>query len=314
MLKKNRRDDMNIKYYFTAPREFIYRIGRNTFFRLMSDEKYLKMRFKQVTGKVLNLDNPATFNEKIQWLKLHDRKTIYTTMVDKYQAKEYVADRIGGEYVIPTLGVWNKFDDIDFEALPNQFVLKCTHDSGGIVICRDKQKLDKREAKRRLNRSLKQNYFWHGREWPYKNVKPRILAEQYMQDSSSGSLTDYKFYCFNGNPEYLYISTGLENHSTASISFLTPDWEFAPFGRSDYKPFRELPEKPSLFEDMKKLAAELSKGQAFLRVDLYQIEGKIYFSEFTFSPCGGMMPFVPQEWDGILGNMIKFPQCPKEKM
>lgn len=271
---------------------------------ILPDKTYIKMKYRMKFHRKIDLKKPKTFNEKLQWLKLYDRKPEYSQMVDKYEAKKYVASIIGEDHIIPTLGVWERFEDIDFDALPNQFVLKCTHDSGGLVICRDKSKLDKVVAEKKINASLRTNYFYQGREWPYKNVKPRIIAEKYMEDGSSKNLTDYKFYCFNGIPKYLYVSTGLENHATASISFLTLDWVFAPFGRSDFKPFTELPPKPTKFDEMLEITARLSAGYKFLRVDLYQIENQIYFSEYTFSPCGGMMPFDPPEWDEELGKLI----------
>lgn len=270
----------------------------------LPDKTYIKIKYRMKFHRKIDLKNPKTFNEKLQWLKLYDRKPVYSTMVDKFEAKKYVASLIGEEHIIPTLGVWERFEDIDFDVLPNQFVLKCTHDSGGLVICRDKSKLDKVAAEKKINASLKTNYFFQGREWPYKNVKPRIIAEQYMEESSGKDLIDYKFYCFNGTPEYLYVSTGLENHATASISFLTLNWEFAPFGRSDFKTFTELPPKPTKLDEMLRLAERLSAGYKFLRVDLYQIENQIFFSELTFSPCGGMMPFDPPEWDKELGKLI----------
>ena len=286
------------------PKKIIDFLAYHKWFNWLPDKPYLKLMYWTYLGKKLNLDNPKTFNEKLQWLKLNDRKDIYTTMVDKYEVKKYVAERIGEQYIIPTLGVWDNFDDIDFEKLPNQFVLKCTHDSGGLVICRDKSKFDIKAAKKKLNRSLKSNYYYLGREWPYKNVKPRIIVEKYMQDKNYLSLRDYKFYCFNGEIKYLYISEGLEDHSTAKISFLSPDWRFASFNRSDYSPFKELPKKPVNFDDMLKLALEISKGFRFIRVDLYSINNRIYFSELTFSPCSGYMPFTPEEWDYKLGQMI----------
>lgn len=286
------------------PKKIIQYLDYRGVFNFLSDKVYLKLMYKLNIGKKLDLKNPKTFNEKIQWLKLNDRKDIYTTMVDKYEAKKYVADLIGEEYIIPTLGVWDKFEDIDFDKLPNQFVLKCTHDSGGLVICRDKSSLDIESAKKKINKCLKRNYYKLGREWPYKNVRPRIICEEYMQDNQHISLRDYKFYCFNSKVKYLYISEGLEDHSTAKISFLTSDWNFAPFNRLDYKPFNELPAKPSNFDKMLKLAECISKGFKFIRVDLYNINKKIYFSEFTFSPCSGYMPFSPEEWDEKLGEMV----------
>lgn len=199
--------------------------------------------------------------------------------------------------------VWDSPDEINIEELPDKFVLKCTHNSGGTIICRDKKSFDLVIAKNKLGKSYGHNYFWLGREWPYKNVKPRIIAEEYMEDEGGAEigLTDYKFYCFDGVPKYLYVSAGLENHATARISFLTLDWQFAPFGRSDYKSFEELPKKPADLSAMIEIAKSLSKGFSFLRVDLYEIKGKIYFSELTLSPCSGMMPFSPREWDERLG-------------
>lgn len=271
----------------------------------MPDEAYLRRKFKAKMGKPLDLDSPKTFNEKMQWLKLYNRKPEYTTMVDKYEAKKYVAERIGEEYIIPTLGVWDRFDDIDFDALPNQFVLKCTHDSGGLVICRDKKTFDYATAKKNIEKSLKRNYYLIHREWPYKDVPHRIIAEQYMEDTKTAGLLDYKFFCFNGEPEFLYVSQGLEDHSTARISFLTMKWQFAPYLRSDFKPFEELPPKPMGFDKMVEIARTLSQEHDFLRVDLYQIGRGIYFSELTFSPCAGFMPFEKPEHDLEIGNMMR---------
>lgn len=277
--------------------------------KLLPDRVYLKMLFRFRTGKRLDLKCPKTFNEKLQWLKLYDRKPEYTTMVDKYAVKEYVSEKIGEKHIIPTLGAWDAFDDIDFSLLPDQFVLKCTHDSGGLVICRDKNKLDIDVAKKKINKALKNNYFWAGREWPYKNVKPRIIAEKYLEESGAESaeiagLTDYKFYCFNGIPKYLYVSKGLEDHSTAKISFLTLDWQFAPFKRLDFAGFDSLPPKPTKLDEMIQIARKLADGKKFLRVDLYQVDNEIYFSELTFTPCGGLMPCDPKEWDRKLGDML----------
>ena len=284
---------------------FVY-LGYKGMLNWMDDKTYLKLYYRAIVGKKLNLKNPKSFNEKLQWLKLYDRKPEYTKMVDKYEAKLYFAEKVGEEYIVPNYGVWNDFDEIDFDTLPNQFVLKCTHDCGGLVICRDKSKLDINAAREKISKCLKKQYFWGSREWPYKNVKPRIIAEKYMENNDRG-LRDYKFYCFDGNVPYLYISEGLEDHATANISFLTTDWEKAPFGRLDYAPFEELPEKPEKLEEMIEIAKTLSKGHPFLRVDLYEVSGNIYFSELTFTPCGGTMPFTDEEWNNKLGDMIKIP-------
>lgn len=296
------------RYVVSPDYRFLINAGFGTYNKL-SDEAYLKRKFKACTGNVLDLQNPVTFNEKLQWLKIYDRKPIYTTMVDKYEAKKYVAEQIGQEHIIPTMGLWEHFDEIDFEALPAQFVLKCTHDSGGLVICQDKTKLDRQKAKRKIQKSLATNYYLAGREWPYKNVKPRIIAEEYLEDhEKGGGLTDYKFFCFNGEPKFLYVSRGLENHETAQISFLTLDWEFAPFRRKDYRSFDELPQKPICLNQMVLMAKKLSEDTAFLRVDFYEVDGNIYFSELTFYPCSGYLPFDPPEWDKTLGDWITLPE------
>lgn len=210
-----------------------------------------------------------------------------------------------GGYTIPTLGVWDSFDKIDWDLLPDQFVLKCNHDSGGLVICRDKSKLDKGAARKKIMKCLKTNYFWHGREWVYKNIKPQILAETYMEDSGSGQLNDYKFYCFNGRVKCLYVSTGLENHNTARIGFYDLNFEKMPFCRTDYLTFEHDPKKPDNFEEMIQIAERLSAGFPFLRVDLYEINGKVYFSELTFIPCSGWMTIEPEKWDYIMGEWLK---------
>lgn len=270
----------------------------------LNDEKYLKLRYFCITNKKLNIKNPQSYNEKLQWLKLNDRKMVYTTMVDKYEVKKYVKDIIGEEYIIPTIGIFDKFKDINFEKLPNQFVIKCTHDSGGIVICKDKNKLDIKKAKKKISNSLKKNYYYHSREWPYKNVKPRIIIEKYMEDSENKSMRDYKFFCFDGKPELMYISEGLENHATASISFFDMNFNLTDCKRSDYKQLDYMPNKPKTFEKMKELASVLSKNMPHIRVDFYEINGKLYFGELTFSTCSGFLPFEDEKWNKRLGDLI----------
>ena len=302
--------DDSIKRVFLNPGLIFLTLGHRGLLNWISDENYLKIAYRIRMGKKLNLESPATFNEKIQWIKLNDRKPIYTNMVDKIEAKKIVSSIIGEEYVIPTIGVWERFQDIDFNGLPSQFVLKCSHDSGGLVICRDKAQLDICQAKRKIEKSLKHNFYYSGREWPYKNVRPRILAEYYMEnnDSSIKGLVDYKFFCFNGTPQLLYVSHGLEHHPTAEISFYDMKGNEMPFHRSDFKPFHGA-SIPDDFDEMKIIAKRLSQavGCPFVRIDLYSINGKIYFSEITFSPCSGMIPFEPKSADLRLGKLIKLP-------
>lgn len=288
--------------------------ARRNFFDWMPDKLYLKLCYKCKLGKNLNLKNPQSFNEKLQWLKLYDRRPEYIAMVDKYAVKDYVASIIGAEYIIPTLGVWDRFEDIDFDSLPNQFVLKCTHDSGGLVICKDKTEFNIKEAQKKLNRHLKKNYFYSCREWPYKNVKPRIIAEEYLEEKtnqsdntiteSSECLTDYKFFCFNGVPEIFYISKDHSDNPTTD--FFDMDFNSLPIKMRD--PNSEiLPEKPINFEKMKEFAQILSEGIAHLRVDFYSVDNHIYVGELTFYHCSGFAPITPSEWDYKMGEWIKLP-------
>lgn len=275
---------------------------------LIPDKLYLKMLFRHRMGYKLNLDNPNTYNEKLQWLKLYNRKPEYTQMVDKYEAKKYVAGIIGEEYIIPTLGVWDSVDDIDFAALPNQFVLKCTHDSGGIVICRDKSSLDINSAKQTLRKGLKKNFYSRNREWPYKNVKPRIIAEQYMVDESGYELKDYKFFCFDGEPKAMFIATdrGVKGVET-KFDFYDMDFKLLPFTNGHPNSGKEL-KRPLGFEDMQRIASILSENIPHVRIDLYDINGKIYFGEMTFFHWSGLTHFHPMEWDYKFGEWIKLPK------
>ena len=281
------------------------------FYNWIPDDIYLKKEFKVRMGNELNLNNPQTFNEKIQWLKLYDRHPEYTMMVDKYAAKQYVASKIGDDYIIPTLGVWTKFDDIDFDKLPNQFVLKCTHDSGGLVICKDKSTLDITAAKRKIEHCLKRKYYYIHREWPYKNVKPRIIAEKFMVDES-GELRDYKFYCFNGEPKvFLVASERFSGHRTY-FDYFDMEGNHLPFTQGGMNN-PVTPELPSTFEEMKQVAMKLSHGLPHVRIDLYSVDGKVFFGEFTFFDSSGFEKFTPREWDNVFGNWLNLPTTSKER-
>ena len=274
--------------------------------RLLTDKQYLKL-VGYTKGIKFNFEKPTSFNEKLQWLKLYDRKPEYTRMVDKYEAKKYVADKIGEQYVIPTLGVWDKFEDIDFDSLPNQFVLKCTHDSGGLVICRDKSTLNLQFASKKIKKGLKQNYYWSCREWPYKNVKPRIIAEQYMEDEKTSELRDYKFFCFDGEAKLLFIATDRQTEGEETkFDFFDMEYNHLPF-TNGHPNAKVPPEKPICFDEMRALAEKLSAGIPHLRVDFYEVNGKVYFGELTFFHWSGMKPFEPEEWDEIIGGWIKLP-------
>lgn len=277
----------------------------------LSDEKYLALRYRIITGKKLDLNNPKTFSEKLQWLKLNDRNPDYTHMVDKCLAKKYVAELIGSEYIIPTLGIWECFDDIDFDGLPNKFVLKCNHDSGGVIVCRDKNSFDREKAKKILNKHLKSNFFYPSRQQSYKNINPKLFAEKYLEDTNGNNgkgILNYKFNCFHGEPYFLYVSQeGGEGHETLLVSNVTLEWKKAEFHRADYKEFEELPKKPVNLEKMIELARILSQGHYFLRVDFYEIDGKIYFGELTFYPTNGIVLFEPKEYELKFGDLIKLP-------
>lgn len=296
-----------LKYYLGNPKRLFDFLADRQLLNWMSDERLLKIAYYLKIGKKLNLESPKTFNEKLQWLKLYDRKPIYTTMVDKHAVKSYVAERIGEEYVVPTLGAWDSFDDIDFDSLPDRFVLKCTHDSGGLVICRDKSKLDKDVAKRKIDACMKRNYYWGTREWPYKNVKPRIIAEKYMEDTVTGELRDYKFFCFNGDPKILFIAT--DRHRVSSeTKFDFFDAQFNHLDMRNGHPNADVPpKKPGCFEQMRQLAQALSAGIPQLRVDFYEVDGHVYFGELTFFHWSGMVPFDPPHWDNTLGEFIQLP-------
>jgi len=288
-----------------------YALSRRGYLKFLSDKIYLKLMYRCVFNKKLNLKNPQTFNEKLQWLKLYDRKDIYTKMVDKYEVKEYVANLIGEEYIIPTLGVYDQFDEIPFDELPDKFVIKCTHDSGGVVICKDKNTFDKEEAKEKIVPRLNRNYYKRGREWPYKNVKPRIIIEEYLDDGINEDLNDYKLMCFNGKVQCSFVCTERRSEEGLKVTFFDLNWKKMPFERRYPSSTKQI-EKPSNYEEMIKLAEILSKDIPFVRVDFYNINGNIYFGEMTFFPGSGTEEFTPVEYDAKLGSLIKLPENTKK--
>lgn len=273
---------------------------------IVSDRLYLKVYYYLHTGEHLHLDNPITFTEKTQWLKLHNTKPICTQMADKYAVRQLVSDSIGEDYLIPLLGVWDSFEEINFDQLPQRFVLKTNHDSGSVVICKDKEKLDKEAAKKKLTKSLKNNYFWAGREYPYKNIKPCIIAEAFMENEGEEGLSDYKFFCFGGKPEILFFASDRFNKEGENTKFDYYDMELnhLPIRSRGHNNKNLVIPMTEQFKEMKRLAAKLSTGFPFLRVDFYLINGKVYFGELTFHHDGGVVPFIPEEWNVKLGSMI----------
>ena len=276
-------------------------------FNFFSKEIYLKYLFKQRVGYPLNLDNPKTYNEKLQWLKLHDIHAEYTQMVDKVDAKEYVKNIVGEKYIIPTIAIWEDVDSIDWEGLPNQFVIKVTSDSGGIVVCKDKSQLNIELASQKLKKGWGRNYSERKLEYPYKNVKPRIIAEDYIEDET-GELRDFKIFCFDGEPKALFVATDRQKKGVdTKFDFFDLEWNHLPFTNGHPNSSKAI-EKPLNFDEMIDVARKLSKGIPHVRVDLYNVNGKIYFGELTFFHWSGMTAFDPIEWDFKFGQWIKLPQ------
>ena len=274
----------------------------------LSDRHLLSLRYLFIFKKKLNWDNPQSFSEKIQWLKLYGRTPINKIMSDKYAVKEYIKGVIGEKYVIPLLGVWDDPDDIDFSLLPEKFVLKCNHNSGtGMYICKDKSQMDIEKVKKGLREGLKEDYFILSREYAYKDIPKKIIAEQYMEDSSTRELRDYKFFCFNGEPKALFIAAGRgKGEHNVTFDFFDMDFNHLPF--TNGHPNSSTPiAMPQCFDEMKQLASKLSKGMPHVRVDFYEVNGKVYFGEFTFSHWGGFKPFEPERWDYIFGSWISLP-------
>lgn len=267
----------------------------------IDDVEFLNLYFKSSLYYNLNLCNPKTFNEKLQWLKLYDRKSEYTIMVDKYKVRDYIAKKIGKEYLIPLLGVWDNPDEIYFDSLPNQFVLKCNHNSGGVFICKNKDEFNFIKFKKVIRKELKRNYYFPYREWPYKNVPRKIICEQYLGDNPH----DYKFFCFNGKVKYILVCS--DRFNGLKETFFDKDWNIAPFKRPSID-IDDSIKKPNNLEEMIELSEILSKDLPFIRVDFYEVDNKIYFGELTFYPASGFSPFEPNEWDYKLGDLIELPE------
>ena len=285
-------------------------ILRKFFSHAIDDRTFIKWEYFSGMGKFPDIENPKTFNEKLQWLKLNDIHEEYSRLVDKYDAKEIVGKRIGNEHIIPTLGVYDHFDEIDFDKLPDKFVLKTTHDSGGVVICMDKRDKTISNARKKINKSLRHNYFYEHREYPYKNIKPRIIVEQYMVDESGTELKDYKFFCFNGIPKMLLIVSGRGKDQRQD--FYDMDFNLLPVYRKEHPNSGIIRHMPAGYEKMKCLAEQLSANIPHVRVDLYDINGNIYFGEMTFYSGSGNIPFEPEEWDYKIGEWLKLPNTKRQ--
>lgn len=284
----------------------IYRKICVCFGKYISDKTYLKLLYETRIGKKLNLKNPISFDEKLQWLKLYDRKDEYTVWADKYEVRNYVAEKLGEQYLIPLLGVWNSADELKLDDLPEQFVLKCTHDSASVCICTNKKNFDWNAAMDKLQKSLNQNYYWHSREWPYKNITPRIIAEAYMTDESGTELKDYKIYTFGGEP-YL-IQVDFDRFHNHRRNLYTTEWEYIDETIEYSKDPNVKIAKPEHLEEMLECSKKLAVGTISLRTDFYSINGKIYFGEITFYQEAGFAHFEHEEFAKKLGDQIKLPK------
>lgn len=273
--------------------------------RFLPDKTYLKFLFRVRNGKKLDLKSPKTFCEKMNWLKINEKQESYTKLVDKVLVRDYIDKKIGEGHTFPLLGVWDRFEDIDFDQLPDEFVLKCNHDSGSVKIIKDKSSLtskDYEEMKKKYASALKDNPFFAGREYPYKNVKAKILAEKLMTMEDGSGINDYKFFCFDGKPEILFVAT--DRQTDVKFDFYDMDFQHLDIINIHPQSGKTI-EKPACFEEMKEIAGKLSAGMKFVRIDLYEIDGTVFFGEFTFFHAGGFWPLTPEEWETKLGDLIK---------
>jgi hypothetical protein len=288
------------------PKLIFLNVTRKGILNLISDKLYLKSMYYFQLGKKLDLGNPKTFNEKLQWLKIYDRRPQYTKLVDKYLVRDYISKTIGEQYLIPLIDVYDDVKDIDWDMLPNRFVLKCTHGSGCNIICEDKKKLDIETSIKKLNKWMKRNYYFHAREWSYRNVKPRIICERYMIDESGFELKDYKFMCFNGKVKCSFVCLNRNSATGLNVDFYDLDWKPMPFERHFPNSGIVVP-KPKNYNKMIEFAEKLSKGIPFVRVDFYEANGALYFGELTFFPGAGFEEFTPEKYDYLLGSWIELP-------
>jgi len=291
------------------PKIILWGLASRGYLNFIPDSIYIKIAYRLILGKPLNLKNPQTFNEKLQWLKIYDKNPVYTMLADKYEVRKYIEKTIGENYLIPLLGVYDSFSEINFDKLPDKFVIKCTHDSGSIVICKDKSSFNIKEAKKRINNCLKRNYYNCWREWPYKNIKPRIICEQYMVDESGTELKDYKILCFNGEPKVVQVDS---NRFSGHIRNLyDTEWNFIPTSET-YPAYQDAVKKPLNLQSVLDVARVLSKDYPHVRVDFYIKNEKIYFGELTFYYGSGFEAFTTEQYDYLLGSWIEIP--PKRRM
>ena len=301
----------NLKNRIKQPGYFFMMLNEHGFLNWIPDKIVIEKIYKYRLGKKLNLKNPTTFNEKLQWIKLYDRKKEYIRYVDKYAVREYISNTIGEDYLIPLLGVWDRAEDIDFSSLPNQFVLKCTHDSGSVVFCKDKTTFNTEKAIESLNKHLHKSGYIHGREWPYKHVPRKIIAEKYMVDESGTELKDYKVLCFNGIPKLIELHRG--RYGAHTQDFYDVNWERTKITQAGLSMAENTYPKPEAFNDMIQFSQKLSQGIPHVRVDWYSINGKLFFGELTFFDASGFDAFDNPDDDLLLGSWISLPDRKDQK-
>lgn len=289
---------MNIKHYIKHPGRLLTRMQLMKTEKL-SDEEFITLSYYNILGRKPNLSSPKRYTEKVQWFKLHCRDLRYVDYIDKLAVRKIVEEKIGAEYLIPMLGHWMRFDDIDFDKLPSQFVLKCNHDSHSVIICKDKALFDKNAARKKLTKALSKSFYDNSREWLYSNITPCIIAETYIEDSKH-ELRDYKFWCFDGKAKFVNVFA--DRDKQLKIATMTRNWKVADFLNNDYPPVTEKLDKPQNYETMLELAETLSKEFSHVRMDFYDVDGKIYFGEYTFTPASGFQKFIPDEYDTIVGS------------
>lgn len=297
----------NLLFLLKNPKKLIRVLGHRGLFNFIPDLPYLKLIYWAEMGKKLNIKNPQTFNEKIQWLKLYDRDTDKIKYVDKYEVRNYIAKTIGKQYLIPLINVYDEVNQINWSTLPNTFVLKCTHGSGSNIICKNKNNLDINLAKKKLKKWMNQNWYNFGREWEYKHIKPRIICEKFIVDDSGNDLKDYKIMCYNGSAKCIFVCLNRNSKTGLNINIYDRDWNLLPVERVGVPKSEEFVKKPKNLDLMLNLAEILAKDFPFLRVDFYEANGRVYFGEITFYPGSGFRGFKPESYDETLGSWIKLP-------
>ena len=288
-----------------TPTRLLLPAGQNGLLNFLPDKLYLKTVFRAETGYRLNLRHPRTYNEKLQWIKLYDRRPEYILYADKYRVREYIAKAIGESYLVPLIGVYSKVEEIPWDELPDRFVLKCNHASGTNVICRDKHDLDIALTEEKLDAWLKRNAYWGAREWCYKDIEPCIICEAFIETPDGNTPDDYKFMCFNGVPRLIQVHH--DRYGDHTLDYYTPEWKKSDLHRIDASTSEKVVEKPEKLNEMLSIAETLSKDIYYARIDLYYVNGSIYFGEITLYPTGGFSTFAKHEDDLLLGSYMKLP-------